>query len=116
MRHLLFFCTFCILLTSLSQPAQSDTLYDFDYNSRNDMRGAWLLCATSGFTGGDCPKVLTKCWQPPMIYFVRKKRKIKVQTYCAQMPNFSVTVDDVDQALAEARRRAALGVPLDQWE
>ena len=76
--------------------------FDFDYDDKNDMRGAYQACATTGFTQGDCPKVKVKCWQPPMIY--RKKRKIK--TYCVDAPNFSVSDSDKNRYLDEAERRA----------
>lgn len=76
--------------------------FDFDYNDKNDMRGAWKMCATTGFTQGDCPKVYQKCWQPPMIY--RKKRKTK--TYCVDEPGFSVSEDDKNRYLDEGSKRA----------
>jgi len=79
------------LLFSSSAFAGSE--FDFDWNDKNDMRGAWMMCATTGFVGGDCPKVYVKCWRPPMIY--RKKHKIK--TYCVDAPNFSMTEEDVDR-------------------
>jgi len=41
--------------------------FDFDYDDKNDMRGAYFMCSTTGFTQGDCPKVYQKCWLPPMI-------------------------------------------------
>ena len=66
--------------------------FDFDYNDKNDMRGAYFMCSTTGFTQGDCPKVYQKCWLPPMIY--RKKHRTK--TYCVDAPNFSVSVSDSD--------------------
>lgn len=74
--------------------------FDFDWKDKNDMRGAWMMCSTTGFTEGDCPKVYTKCWQPPMIY--RKKKKIK--TYCTGAPNFSVSDSDVERYIEEGGR------------
>ncbi len=76
--------------------------YDFDYDDKNDMRGAYQACATTGFTQGDCPKVKVKCWQPPMIY--RKKHKTK--TYCVDAPNFTSNESDKDRALDEGSKRA----------
>lgn len=76
--------------------------FDFDYNDKNDMRGAYSMCATTGFTQGDCPKVYQKCWQPPMIY--RKKHKTK--TYCVDAPKFSVSDSDKNRYLDEGARRA----------
>lgn len=76
--------------------------FDFDYDDKNDMRGAWQACATTGFTHGDCPKVYQKCWQPPMIY--RKKHKTK--TYCVDRPNFGVSDSDKDRYLDEGAKRA----------
>lgn len=84
--------------------------FDFDYNDKNDMRGAYFMCSTTGFTQGDCPKVYQKCWLPPMIY--RKKHKTK--TYCVDAPNFSVSVSvsdsdsdsDKDRYLDEGAKRA----------
>ncbi len=83
------------LLFSSSAFAGSE--FDFDWNDKNDMRGAWMMCSTTGFTEGDCPKVYTKCWKPPMIY--RKKKKIK--TYCVDAPNFSVSDSDVERYIEE---------------
>lgn len=76
--------------------------FDFDYNDKNDMRGAYFMCLTTGFTQGDCPKVYQKCWLPPMIY--RKKHKTK--TYCVDAPNFSVSDSDKDRYLDEGAKRA----------
>ncbi|MGP5108091.1 MULTISPECIES: hypothetical protein [Pseudomonas] len=76
--------------------------FDFDYNDKNDMRGAYFMCSTTGFTQGDCPKVYQKCWLPPMIY--RKKHKTK--TYCVDAPNFSVSDSDKDRYLDEGAKRA----------
>lgn len=76
--------------------------FDFDYNDKNDMRGAYFMCSTTGFTQGDCPKVYQKCWLPPMIY--RKKHKTK--TYCVDAPNFSVSDSDKDRYLNEGAKRA----------
>lgn len=76
--------------------------FDFDYGDKNDMRGAWKMCATTGFTEGDCPKVYQKCWQPPMIY--RKKHKTK--TYCVDDPIFSTSEDDKNRYLEEGSKRA----------
>ncbi len=76
--------------------------FDFDYDDKNDMRGAWQACATTGFTQGDCPKVYQKCWQPPMIY--RKKHTTK--TYCVDRPNFGVSDSDKDRYLDEGAKRA----------
>lgn len=80
--------------------------FDFDYNDKNDMRGAYFMCSTTGFTQGDCPKVYQKCWLPPMIY--RKKHKTK--TYCVDAPNFSVSDSDSDsdkdRYLDEGAKRA----------
>ncbi len=98
-------------MVSLSGASRADNPYEFDWNSRNDMRGAWYLCSPTGFSAGDCPKVLEKCWQAPMIYFKRRKHKFTVATYCVDAFNFSVTVDNVTDALAEAKRRVAQGIP-----
>lgn len=76
--------------------------FDFDYDDKNDMRGAFKMCATTGFTQGDCPKVYQKCWMPPMTY--RKNHKTK--TYCVDEPNFTSTEDDKNKALEEANRLA----------
>lgn len=86
--------------------------YDFDWKDKNDMRGAWFLCAPTGFTLGDCPKVLTKCWLPPLIYFQPHKSHFHVRTECVKLPNFFVSVDDIDDALAEAKRRISNGLPI----
>ena len=76
--------------------------FDFDYDDKNDMRGAYFMCSTTGFTQGDCPKVYQKGWLPPMIY--RKKHKTK--TYCVDAPNFSVSDSDKDRYLDEGAKRA----------
>ncbi|CAM5364114.1 hypothetical protein [Pseudomonas aeruginosa] len=79
--------------------------FDFDWNDKNDMRGAWKMCATTGFTEGDCPKVYQKCWEPPMIY----KKKKKIRTYCKDSPSFGVSDSDKDRYLQEGQRRANEG-------
>lgn len=76
--------------------------FDFDWDDKNDMRGAWMMCATTGFTGDGCSKVYQKCWQPPMIY--RKKHKTK--TFCEDPPDFSVSESDKNRYLDEANRRS----------
>ncbi|AZG89404.1 hypothetical protein N032_28040 (plasmid) [Pseudomonas syringae pv. pisi str. PP1] len=76
--------------------------FDFKWNDKNDMRGAYMMCSTTGFTQGDCPEVYQKCWQPPMVY--RKKHKLK--TYCTGTPNFTSTDSDRDRALDEGSKRA----------
>lgn len=75
--------------------------YDFDWKNTNDMRGAWMMCATTGFTQGECPKVFTKCWQPPHIY----KKKKKIKTRCTGSPSFSSTEADGEAAINEAGNR-----------
>ena len=92
---------FGVLLSSLSGSISASE-FDFDYDDKNDMRGAYTMCATTGFTQGDCPKVYQKCWQPPMTY--RKKRKTR--TYCVDSPNFSVSDSDKDRYLDEGAKRA----------
>lgn len=76
--------------------------FDFDWNDKNDMRGAWEMCETTGFTGGECPKVYQKCWQPPMIY----RKKHKTRTYCKDDSKFSVGEEDKNRYLEEGQRRA----------
>lgn len=92
---------FGLLLSCVSVSANSSE-FDFNWNDKNDMRGAYTMCATTGFTQGDCPKVYQKCWQPPMIY--RKKHKVK--TYCVDAPNFTSNEDDKNRALDEGSKRA----------
>lgn len=76
--------------------------FDFDWDDKNDMRGAWQACATKGFIGGDCPKVKVKCGQPPMIYHRRGKTK----SYCVDSPKFGVSDSDKDRYLDEGSKRA----------
>ena len=89
------------LLLGISVSASAGE-FDFDWKEKNDMRGAYTMCATTGFTQGDCPKVYQKCWLPPMIY--RKKHKTK--TYCVDAPNFTSSEDDKNRALDEGSKRA----------
>ncbi|HCF3230681.1 hypothetical protein SOJ74_28765 [Pseudomonas aeruginosa] len=95
------------LFAVTSQPAFASSIYDFKWKDKNDMRGAYMMCATTGFTGGECPKVLTKCWQPPMIY----KRKKKIRTYCTDSPSFTGTESDAQAAAEEAYRRLGQPIP-----
>jgi len=90
-----------VSLISLCSAAAADE-FDFDWNNKNDMRGAWLMCATTGFTQGECPKVFERCWQPPMIY--RKRHKIR--TYCTGTPQLSMNEADSERVRQEAFRRA----------
>ena len=86
----------------VSSAAVAGSEFDFDWNDKNDMRGAWEMCETTGFTEGGCPTVYTKCWQPPMIY----KKKKKIRTYCKDDPKFSVSESDKDRYIQEGYRRA----------
>lgn len=97
MRTILISCALLFISASVSAGE-----FDFDYNDKNDMRGAYFMCSTTGFTQGDCPKVYQKCWLPPMTY--RKKHKTK--TYCVDAPNFSVSDSDRDRYLDEGAKRA----------
>lgn len=74
--------------------------YDFDDRNRNDMQGAWTMCATNGFSDGDCPSIYRKCWQPPMIYY----RHGHLKTYCVKAPSFSGTQADGQKALDDAQK------------
>jgi hypothetical protein len=91
-----------MLAVVFSGSVMAGSEFDFDWNDKNDMRGAWEMCETTGFTGGECPKVYQKCWQPPMIY--RKKHKTK--TYCKDDSKFSVGESDKNRYLEEGQRRA----------
>lgn len=92
----------CLASVSLSASAGE---YDFDWKDRNHMRGAWTMCATTGFTEGDCPKVFQKCWQPPMIY----RKRHKTRTYCKDDPDFFMGQEDTDRALGEANKKVEEG-------
>jgi len=77
MKHLILVC-----LAFAAPAVLADSPFEFDYDSKNDMRGASFMCATTGFTEGECPTVLKKCWKPPMIYFKRHKSHYHVKSYC----------------------------------
>ncbi len=94
-----------VIAVALVGNAFAGSEFDFDWNDKNDMRGAWKMCATTGFTEGECPKVYQKCWQPPMIY----KKKKKIRTYCKDSPSFSVSDSDKERYLQEGQRRANEG-------
>lgn len=81
--------------------------YDFDYGDKNKMRGAWKMCATKGFNGGDCPKVYQKCHVPPMIYHHHGHTK----SYCTDEPSFGSSEEDNTKAHDEATRRVQQGIP-----
>lgn len=87
---------------TLTPKTTSSGEYDFDWDSRNDMRGAWLMCATTGFTYGKCPKVFIKCWKPPMIYITKTG---KIKTHCIKAPKFSVSKSTAKRQINEAWRR-----------
>ena len=91
-----------ILAVVFSGVAVAGSEFDFDWNDKNDMRGAWEMCETTGFTGGECPKVYQKCWQPPMIY----RKHHKTRTHCKKDSRFSVGEEDVNRYLEEGNRRA----------
>ena len=95
------FCT--LILVCL--PLQAKDPYSFSYGNKNDMRGAWFMCATTAFREGDCPKVFRRCWRPPMIYIKRSGLKTRVKTYCSELPNFVWQDSDTDAALAEGYNR-----------
>ncbi|MBL0319158.1 MAG: hypothetical protein IPP74_07705 [Alphaproteobacteria bacterium] len=117
MRTIILRCLFFLFTVIIPHAGIADNPYEFDWDSRNDMRGAWVLCSSSGFVGGNCPQILEKCWQAPMIYFIKlKKNRYKVATYCVDAAHFSITVDDVNSALTEAKRRVASGIPFSDWE
>lgn len=89
------------LLSSVSVSASAGE-FDFDWNDKNDMRGAWFMCNTTGFRGDGCPEVYKKCWLPPMTY--RKSHKTK--TFCTDPPDFTSNDDDKNRALDEGSKRA----------
>lgn len=91
-----------LLALLLSSSVMAGSEYDFDYDDKNDMRAAYTMCATTGFIGGDCPKVQVKCWQPPMTY----RKSGNTHTYCVDKPNFSVSGDEQQRNLDEASKRA----------
>ena len=66
------------------------------------MRAAFWMCATTGFTKGKCPKVLTKCWLPPMIYYTPEGQ---VRSHCTKAPKFSWTLNDVRKVRGDAWRK-----------
>ena len=94
-----------VLLISFGLPLQAKDPYSFSYKNKNDMRGAWLMCATTGFTEGDCPKVFERCWVPPMIYLKRSGLKVRVKSHCTKLPNFVWNDSDTDQALKAGYQR-----------
>ena len=88
------------LTTSISIHANANE-YSFDWDDKNDMRGAWMMCATKGFSGSECRKVFRKCWRPPLIY----KRKRKIKTHCTKPPSFSTSESDVTRASQYAEQQ-----------
>lgn len=74
---------------------------DFDWNNREHMRGAWKMCATTGFIEGDCPEVHRRCHQRPMVYW----RRGRVRSHCTEEPNFNMSDTDVRNALEMAAER-----------
>ncbi len=98
--------TTALLTCNLIQASE----YDFDWKGRNDMRGAWMMCATTGFTLGECPSVLAKCWLPPMIYLKCRRGKCKTKTHCVKLPNFGVSQDEIGKSLEYARQQVGLTV------
>lgn len=86
------------LMTFLSSTAFAAGEYDFDYDNRNDMRGAWFVCGFTAFTEGDCPEVFEKCWQPPMIYLRCNRHGCSTRSYCTNPPSFTMSNRDVQRA------------------
>jgi len=62
------------------------------------------------FTPGKCPKVLRKCWLPPMIYLKRHNLHYHVKSHCLKMPDFTVSHSDVDRALQHSSAIAQIPV------
>ena len=93
-----------------------DLPYDFDWDSKNDMRGATYMCAPTGFSQGECPKVLNKCWKPPMIYFKRHKSHYHIKSYCFNAsPIFSGSDGDAKNAVSYASKQVDQEVDTDAY-
>lgn len=88
-----------------SSPAQAGP-YDFDDDNKNDMRSAWLMCATVGFTLGECPSVFVNCWKPPLIYLSCKRGRCKIKTHCLKLPSWNTSDSAIQNALAYAEANA----------
>ena len=73
--------------------------FNFDWDDKNDMRGAWLMCATTAFIGGDCPKVLIKCWQPPLLYIDCDGGGCSTKTECMKPPVFNWAPTDLNDVI-----------------
>lgn len=56
------------------------------------------MCATKGFTPGKCPKVLTRCWLPPMIYYTPSGH---IRSHCTKLPQFTWTLSDIQSIRAD---------------
>lgn len=89
---------FSAVILFLLLPAQAPAGdFNFNWDSANDMRGAWTFCAPTGFTQGECPKVWRKCHQFPLWKCNKKGKKCK--TVCTGVPSFSTSQADVVDAL-----------------
>lgn len=98
-----------VFIVAFIPVALAGSPYDFDDRDRNHMRGAFMMCATTGFISGDCPSVLKKCWQPPMIYWVKHRHHYHIKSFCVDAPDFFISSTDQEQILADAMRIANEG-------
>ena len=89
MKTYLSISILCVFFSTSINIFAGDRPYEFEWDSKNDMRAAWFMCATTGFSQGECPKVHRKCWQPPLIYFVKHRSHYHVKTECKKPSVFS---------------------------
>lgn len=97
------------LLFGATSAHAGDKPYDFDLDSKNDMRGAWFMCSLKGFPGKECRDVFIKCNKPPLIEVKCGKKGCKNVTTCTKPPNFRTSQEDTDQATEYARAHPELG-------
>ena len=85
-----------LAMTTLANP------YKFDWDERKDMQSAWLMCATTGFVLGECPKVFAQCWKPPLIYLKRHRAHFHVKTHCVKLPSWQTSDTEIQKVIEYA--------------
>jgi hypothetical protein len=97
-----------IIILLLSFQTKADDPYTFDWRNSKDMRGAFWICGIVAFIPGDCPKVLTKCWLPPL---TKLKFPSGITSKCLGIPDFSSDKGDIEAGIARASSAVNIDTP-----
>lgn len=73
--------------------------YEFNWKGAKDMSGAFMMCAFTAYTQGDCPQVLLKCFTD---FDLIKIKLFSLEYKCLNLFAFFSSGEDVAESLAHA--------------